>query len=150
MTSKPPAYFTAPTARSDGAPHQRRGQALIAAYRGWGGSVHANELPAHLRLTGTDGGLQATRWLLSGELVSFRMKACWHVPLFQFCWGSPGLCPDVSRVVGALRGRLDGTDVAEWFVRPNPWLDWRWPLAMLDREYDAVLRAARVERAWLR
>jgi hypothetical protein len=119
----------------------------MAAYRSCGGSVHASELPALLKPMVNNGALQMTRWLLSGELVSFRMGACWHVPLFQFCRFRAGLCPEVSRVVEALRARLDGTGVAEWFVRPNPWLEWRWPVAMLDREYDGVLQAARADSA---
>jgi hypothetical protein len=147
MTSTPLPCFTAQTARSGGAQHLQRSRALIAAYRSWGGSVHANELPALFSGTVHDGASSLIRWLLSGELVSFRIGACWHVPLFQFSWVRPGLCPDVSRVVEELRARFDGTEVAEWFVRPNPRLEWRWPVAVLDRERDEVLRAARADNA---
>jgi hypothetical protein len=147
MTSAPLHCFTAQIARSDGAQHLQRCRALNAAYRGCGGSVHANDLSALLRATVEDGASQTIRWILSGELVSFRIGACWHVPLFQFSRIGMRRRPDVLCVVEELRARLDGTEVAEWFVRPNPWLEWRWPVAVLDREPDGVLRAARADKA---
>jgi hypothetical protein len=145
MTSAPFHGLTARITRSDGALQLQRSRALLVAYRSRGGSVHAHDLPTLLGTTISSGAPQMTRWLLSGELVSFRMGACLHVPLFQFCWVRPGLCPDVSRVVEALRARLDGTEVAEWFVCPNPWLEWRLPVAVLGGEYGRVLLAARAE-----
>jgi hypothetical protein len=152
MTSTPTPCFAAQDSSPGEAQHWQRCRALIAAYRGCGGSVHANALASRLRASVKDGALQMTRGLMSGELVSFRIGACWHVPLFQFSRVGPGLRPDVSRVVQELRGRRDELEVAEWFVRPNPWLESRWPVVLLDRDYDAMLRAARLttpaESAW--
>jgi hypothetical protein len=76
-----------------------------------------------------------------------------------FCWGglrwAPNsqfepdgctLCAPAQRLLGELRPAIDGVDLVRWLAEPSPWLDGCAPLALLHRDTERVLAAARIDR----
>jgi hypothetical protein len=81
------------------------------------------------------------RWVETGKVFSVSSAAGLEV-YPGFCFGADGRPhPAVAAVVKAFGGRLNGWELAGWFLTPNPLLVGRRPVDCFDQP-DALLAAA--------
>lgn len=130
--------------------HEGRGDypfiALLDGYRDSGGLAPLQEVAAQFqrRSAGEPGAL--ARWIVNQQVICFEWQSKMWLPLFQFNRLDMSLQPGISLVLAQLGAALDDWQLAQWFVRPNPWLADRTPAAMLALDPAGVLNAAQADR----
>lgn len=86
--------------------------------------------------------LAVRRWQQTGKVFAVPVAGLEHYP--GFCFGADGRPrPVLAEVVASFAGRLEGWDLAAWFVTPNGHLAGRRPVDALDDDPAAVAAAAR-------
>jgi hypothetical protein len=81
-----------------------------------------------------------SRWLSAGRVFAIDTAAGRLFPAFQFAEGKPR--PVISRVLGALRGQVQGWELLLWFTGSNGYLDGARPVDRLAEAPDEVVAAA--------
>lgn len=118
---------------------------LLNAYRGSGGLARADRLADLIqRRGGTPAALQARRDALADGVV-FEWQAHDWLPLFQFNRSSLVRKPELEPLFATLAQARSRLEVANWFVQPNAGLAGRVPVARLESDLPAVLRAAHAD-----
>jgi len=89
---------------------------------------------------------QIARWIGTREIIGFMWQAEPWVPMFQFEAG-PRLEPrqSLQPLFGLLVPLYDAWEMANWFVKPNPWLSGRKPVDDCTDRLPAVLDVAHLE-----
>lgn len=87
------------------------------------------------------------RWIVSRQVVTFAWHSDVLLPLFQFDFGRSGLRDGLRQVLVELSTTKSELDIAHWFARPNAWLTGSKPADAISTDANAVLRAARADRA---
>ena len=117
--------------------------AMLDAYRASGGLAPAQEVAALFRRNSRFGTAALTRMIADAGVICFGWQSTQWLPLFQFKHDDATLQVGLSEVLATLGAGLDAWHVANWFAQPNPWLEGRTPVAVLDIDPQAVLKAAR-------
>jgi hypothetical protein len=82
------------------------------------------------------------RWQQTGKVFAVAVAGLDHYP--GFCFGPDGRPrPALAGVLAAFAGRLEGWELAGWFVTPNGQLGGLRPVDVLDDDPAAVAAAAR-------
>lgn len=68
------------------------------------------------------------------------------LPMFQFRMPDLAVSPQVSSIANLMHPVVQGFELAEWFVAPNPWLDEQTPLDAIESDSVQVMNAARADR----
>ena len=89
---------------------------------------------------------RVARWIVAREIVQFRWRGETMFPLFQFDPTNMSIRQSTREVVAELAPAFDDLALAEWFVRPNSWLEDAPPVAVVQSDSQAVLAAARADR----
>jgi len=111
-----------------------------------GGIVTADELADLLRRHTGHGLSQVARWLVAGELISFRHLGQTQVPLFQFDLRDMTLRNAAQDVAAEMRDVFESVELTRWFAEANSWLAGIRPADHLGIDAPAVLAAARADR----
>jgi Protein of unknown function (DUF2384) len=119
---------------------------LLNAYRSSGGVAPAEELLASFRHRGGPDVATLARWIVARQVIGFAWQARTWLPLFQF--DLRGMAPrgELGQVFAELNAVCDECELASWFAMPNPALDGRSPVQVLQADFLAVVRAARIAR----
>ncbi len=125
--------------------------ALLTAYMPIGGVWSGHELVSEIRPCRSQPISIVARWLVDRRIVNVTWRAETWIPRFQFdrspCEvGVGGPLLGVQRCIADLCGFLDDLEVAEWFARPNSWLQYRRPSLLVAEDAEAVVQAARADR----
>jgi hypothetical protein len=86
------------------------------------------------------------RWIVAREVVTVVLRSALFVPMFQFDRSLMELRPRCRKAVLELSGAMADEDIALWFAAANAWLDGAPPVAVLERDPDGVVEAARADR----
>ena len=86
------------------------------------------------------------RWIVQREVISFSWHSQTLLPLFQFDLETLQVRPGVPQVIAELREAFDDLELADWFTRPNSWLQGSTPARRFESDLRAVLQAARADR----
>lgn len=116
---------------------------MLQGYRTSGGVVASPELLALCgRHSVADVALLA-RWIVERSVVCFEWQSQTWFPLFQF--RPPAFAPSqqLQPLLTQLAQSRNAWQVAHWLIVPSRQLGGREPLALLDIDASAVLRAAR-------
>ena len=85
-------------------------------------------------------------WIVSGEILNLTIDSENYLPKFQFDFDHMTVRQGVREVISELRAPFDNWELAQWFTRPNNWLDGRSPAASIAANPADVLQAARADR----
>lgn len=91
-------------------------------------------------------GLSLGEALMRRDVFALTWRHRLWLPMFQFRMPSWALSPPVSSVARLMHPVVDGFDLAEWFVTPNPWLGGHIPLEAIENNAPLVMQAARAYR----
>ncbi|MDB5861561.1 MAG: hypothetical protein JWQ76_5250 [Ramlibacter sp.] len=119
---------------------------MIHTYMANGGLVTGDEVARRLRPYREQPVSVIARWIVARQVVCFTWRSETLVPLFQFDRSDMSLRPAVSEVLFELAGTLDDLELAQWFARPNGWLENAEPVAVIEADQPAVVQAARADR----
>jgi hypothetical protein len=133
-----------------GPPTEQSFLALELAFSGSGGIFSEHKLLQRLQMFCDQPISQLAHWIVDREILHFTWRQQAYVPGFQFT--SRVLSPrsDVRQIIEALSPDYDDWEMTTWFAIPNPWLQGRSPVDLLDSAQTAVFEAARVDRYILR
>ena len=120
--------------------------ALVQIYQRMGGLVSCDHAAALLGRHHEQPISRLARWIVAREVVTFSWQSATLIPLFQFDASDMTLRGAASAVIAELSGALDDFELAAWFARPNCWLGGAAPVAMIETDQLAVIRAARADR----
>ena len=119
---------------------------LLDAFSDIGGVVNGDALASLLR-GGTEQPISLlARWIVQREVISFSWHSQTLLPLFQFDLETLQVRPGVPEVIAELREAFDDVELADWFARPNSWLQGSTPANRFESDLPAVLQAARADR----
>ena len=119
---------------------------LLDAFSDIGGVVNGDALASLLR-GGTEQPISLlARWIVQREVISFSWHSQTLLPLFQFDLETLQVRPGVPEVIAELREAFDDVELADWFARPNSWLQGSTPANRFGSDLPAVLQAARADR----
>ena len=118
---------------------------LVRAFRSTGGLATGEEIAARMQRVGAGGGTTLARRIARSDVLAFPWNGQYWLPWFQFDPVTQQVRPVVTAILAELSGVLDGWDLTQWFVEPDPVLGGRSPLQMIDHP-AAVLPAARFAR----
>ena len=119
---------------------------LLDAFSDLGGVVNGDALARLLR-SGTEQPISLlARWIVQREVISFSWHSQTLLPLFQFDLETLQVRPGVLQVIAELREAFDDLELADWFARPNNWLQGDTPASRFRSDLPAVLQAARADR----
>jgi len=119
---------------------------LMATFEQHGGVLDGDEVAFLLRSFVDQPMSRLARWIVSREIVTIARRSALFVPMFQFDRQLMELRSRCRETVLELSGSMEDWDVARWFASPNSWLDGAIPVAMLERDPDGVVEAARADR----
>lgn len=106
------------------------------------GVLSAAEVARRAGSRGHSRTIAVRRWQQTGKVFAVAVAGLDHYP--GFCFGPDGRpLPVIAEVLAAFAGRLQGWDLAAWFVTPNGRLGGRRPVDALDADPGAVAEAAR-------
>jgi len=117
--------------------------ALLGAFRASGGLATGAEIAAREPGTGMS---RLARWIVRREVLCLDWQGSLWLPAFQFERQGLVLKEAARRVASELPSTLDGWELADWWLSPNPLLAERSPLLTLPDDARAVAEAARVFR----
>lgn len=117
---------------------------LLAALRAHGGMLPDDEV----RSIGfvSRSGVCLGEALIRRDLYALNWRHQRWVPMFQFHLPGMQINSAVSDVVSEMFQVLQGFELTEWFTEPNPWLDHRRPLDLIETASSLVKNAARADR----
>lgn len=116
------------------------------AFRPHGGFVSTDEVALKLRCCCEQPIARLARWIFSRSVVCISWDAESLMPAFQFAPDDMTVRPRCAAVLDELRDILDNWEMGLWFAAPNALLDYAAPVAVMEHESLAVLRAARGDR----
>ena len=119
---------------------------LLDAYSGIGGVISGDVLVALLRGCVEQPISVVARWITQREILSFQWGSQHLLPVFQFDMASLRVRAGVPSVMAELRDAFDDMELAEWFARPNSWLQGGTPARRFEDDLSGVLQAARADR----
>jgi hypothetical protein len=119
---------------------------MLSGYRPSGGLIRSSALSRLLDdwHRGRCAGL--AQLVATDEIFGFNWHAESWIPMFQFD-GDLSVKPALSRVLTELKPMVDEWALAAWFIQPNPWLQTKQPVDLLDSDLPAVMDAARNGRS---
>lgn len=132
-------YDNSPLLLQDGT---RQFTEMLQGYRTRGGLVASPELLALCGRHSVSDVAILARWIVERSVVCFEWQSQTWFPLFQF--RPPAFTPSLplQPLLTQLARSRNAWQVAHWFIAPSRQLGGRAPLALLDIEASAVLRAA--------
>ena len=119
---------------------------LLDAFSDIGGVVNGDALASLLRGCTEQPISLLARWIVQREVISFSWHSQTLLPLFQFDLEALQVRPGVPQVIAELRQAFDDVELADWFARPNSWLQGGTPARRFQSDLPAVLQAARADR----
>lgn len=119
---------------------------LLDAFSGIGGVFNGDALATLLRGRTEQPISLLARWIVQREVISFPWQSQTLLPLFQFDLENLRVRPGVPQVIAELREAFDDVELADWFARPNSWLQGSTPAGRFESDLPAVLQAARADR----
>lgn len=120
--------------------------AMINAYKTYGGTARADDLALLLEEKNLGNFVSVAKRIVSRDIFSFEWQNHFWVPMFQFNPKDMSIKQEVRRVAHELNAVLDNWTLALWFIEPNDWLKGRRPVDLVDRQFSEVLGAARADR----
>ena len=127
-------------------PNSRGFVTMLSQYHASGGLARGDTLGRLLDDWQCGDHVSLARLISADEIFSFRWRGeCW-IPMFQFELRDLSVKPGPRRVLAELMQVFDDWQLAVWFVRPNPWLQTKRPLDLLDSDLTGVLEVARADR----
>lgn len=120
--------------------------ALLRAFFGSGGIARAIELEDMLQERQRGDYISLARLIANGRLFFFEWRDTLWVPMCQFDPRTFQIKPAFEKVWFELAPTLGGWQAANWLAMPNPALNNRRPIDVLDLDFQAVLSAAKLER----
>jgi hypothetical protein len=119
---------------------------LSSAYRCLGGVLNADDLASAMRRSFDQPVSVLARSIVERRLVFFPVGTNFNVPCFQFEMDGWKVIPGVKLALSELLDVFDDTALAEWFVQPNCWIQYRVPCLLARVDANAVRDAARTAR----
>jgi hypothetical protein len=119
---------------------------LMATFAQHGGVLAGDEVADLMRPFVNQPLSRLARWIVAREVVTIVLRSALFVPMFQFERGLMELRPQCREAVLELSGAMDNEEIALWFAAPNAWLDGAPPVAVLERDPDGIVVAARADR----
>jgi hypothetical protein len=119
---------------------------LISAYRSLGGVMSGDDLASLMRSSMDQPVSFLARAIVERRIVFFPVGATINVPCFQFEPEAWKTLPAVKVALTELLDVFDDLAIAEWFVRPNCWIQYRVPCLLVRHDVVAVRDAARADR----
>lgn len=141
-----PAQADLRWSRGSDSPNARVLMPLLEAFSDIGGVVTGDAMAALLRDRTDQPISMLARWIVQREVISFPWQSNTMLPLFQFDLVLLHLRPGVPKVLAELREAFDDLELADWFARPNSWLQGRAPAQRFEQDLSAVIQAARADR----
>jgi len=83
------------------------------------------------------------RWIVDRTVIALHWQGHVLLPMFQFDPLDMSPRSDVRDIAQALAAMHSDWDVALWFAQPNARLDGATPIDVIERDFPAVLQAAR-------
>ncbi len=120
--------------------------AMLDAYRATGGTERGEDLATLLQNRVYGGYASLARLVGTRQVLGFKWRNTYWVPLFQFNMKDLSLRPEPQQVMAELCKDFDEWGMAVWFTQPNAWLNDEIPVDMLKTYLKAVIDAARAER----
>lgn len=120
--------------------------AMVDVYKSCGGTARADDLALLLEERKVGNFVSVAKRMVSRDIFSFEWQNHFWVPMFQFNPVDMSVKQEVRRVAHELNSVLDNWTLSQWFTEPNAWLKGRRPVEMVDRQFSAVLGAARADR----
>lgn len=124
-----------------------RANEVLHAYERTGGLWSSDEVSRMLRRRTAQPVSLLARWIVDTLVISLAWRGEYLLPAFQFDVGHATVRRPVFAVLEALDGTFKDLDLASWFALPNAHLDDAAPVDVIELDPDAVLEAARAERA---
>lgn len=119
---------------------------LANGYRLSGGLASGDEVLRLMRAQVSQPISELARWIVTHQVVSFAWHTCTLLPMFQFDRTTMTLRPGPRAATLELSGVFDDWELAEWWARPNSWLNDIAPVDRIAEDSSAVLQAARADR----
>ena len=133
----------------DGLPTDILGQ-IGKVYSRSGGVLSGQEVSLLMRRHCDQPVSQLARWIVNSNIISFDHQGQTWIPLFQFDQEQMTIKPAVSALLAELAPRINGNELAVWFVSPNECLSGATPLEAIEVDFAAVLKAASADRFAMR
>ena len=111
-----------------------------------GGLLTGDELASVLREHHDQPVSLLAHKIVERRLVSFAWRAQTYIPTFQFRTPPADVLAGVLAVLEELAPAFDEYALAEWFVTPSCWLQFRIPAVLVSVDPEAVVHAARADR----
>jgi hypothetical protein len=127
-----------------------RATEVLHAYQRTGGLWSSDDLSRVLQRRTAQPVSLLARWIVDTLVISLAWRGDYLLPAFQFDVGHATVRRPVFAVLEALDGIFKDLDLASWFALPNAHLDDAAPVDVIELDPDAVLEAARAERAGAR
>lgn len=119
---------------------------LLAALADCRGSHGANEQARSQRCRGSRPLPAIGRSIAPRDSIVLQPQGRLVSPAFDLRRSGLDTLPVFQLVLDELSGVLDADERAQWFFRPNAWLDGCMPACAIHGRADAVHRAARADR----
>lgn len=121
--------------------------AMIRAFHATGGTARGDELGRLLEQHQQGDYISLAKLMVAGHLFVFEWRHTLWTPMFQFDLDKLSLKTGPQRVRAELDTAMTGWEVAQWFATPNPTLQDRTPVDLIDTQIVAVMAAARLAHA---
>jgi hypothetical protein len=121
-------------------------QALVDAFEPTGGVVTEDAAVGILRKSSPEPASVLAQSIDERRVVHFSCGDATLLPVFQFDLVRGCLRPGIVDVIAELAPALDDGEIAQWFARPNAWLNERAPVQAQVDNLPAVVQAARSDR----
>lgn len=119
---------------------------MLRHYRESGGLARGDEVVERMTQCGGAGVPTLARRIVERSVLSFEWRGELWLPMFQFELRTMAPKPGAQQVADELAPAFDAWNTACWFVQPNPWLQGRMPVDLIDRDLLEVIQAARTDR----
>lgn len=127
-------------------PTSRGFAAVMAAFRGTGGTARGGDVGRLLEDYGLGNFIGLARLISSGAVFGFEWRSTLWIPMFQFDLRDLSVRPAARSVLAELGEGFDGWQRAVWFSQPNGRLHGQRPMDVIETNLPAVLSAARADR----
>lgn len=126
--------------------HASRRRDTLAKFSTTGGVIAGDELTRLLRSASDQPISLLAHWIVTREVLMLDFDSENYLPKFQFNFDRMTVRPGVRDVIAELRAPFDDWEIAQWFTRPNNWLEARSPAEAIGFSPADVLHAARADR----